>query len=112
MALRVVLVVLAQALLAARLLGQQPVQLNDQQLFEKQIKPFLTQHCFACHSQAVQKPKGDLRLDRLPVDFHDDVTREYWLAVLKRLQAGEMPPKDRPRPSENDVRLVTGWINQ
>ncbi len=31
--------------------------------FEKQIRPVLADHCYECHSRAVAKPKGGLRLD-------------------------------------------------
>src|SRR5262249_30872595 len=31
--------------------------------FEKQIRPVLVERCYQCHSAAVDKPKGGLRLD-------------------------------------------------
>ncbi len=73
------------------------------------VRPFLKQHCIACHG--AEKPKGDLRLDTLVPDFSDAANRERWLTVLKRLQAGEMPPKAKPRPAEAEVRAVSDWIN-
>src|SRR5262245_14746653 len=69
---------------------------------------FLTRHCVECHG--AQKPKGDLRLDALPIDFAKDAHRERWLTILKRVQAGEMPPKGRPRPPAKDVQSLSAWI--
>ena len=36
--------------------------------------------------------------------------REMWDLIFKRLSAGEMPPKGMPRPPENDIKAVTGWL--
>jgi mono/diheme cytochrome c family protein len=72
------------------------------------VRPFLARHCLECH--AGDKPKGDFRLDRLAPDFTDDAVRGRWLAVLKRVQAGEMPPKAKPRPPQKDVRALADWI--
>jgi hypothetical protein len=55
--------------------------------------------------------KGDLRLDRLSADFADETNRGRWLAVLKRLKAGEMPPRSKPRPPEDEVRALSDWIS-
>src|SRR5262245_24944087 len=44
--------------------------------FDEVIRPFLTQHCRECHG--TEKPKGDLRLDRLAPDFADATSREKW----------------------------------
>ena len=76
--------------------------------FAEQLRPFLVRHCFECHG--VENPKGDLRLDRLSPDFADDADRETWLTVLRRLKAGEMPPKSKPRPPQNELRALADWI--
>jgi mono/diheme cytochrome c family protein len=75
----------------------------------EQIRRLLARHCLGCH--AGEKPKGDLRLDRLSADFADQATREQWLTVLKRVKAGEMPPKGKPRPSPEEVRVLGEWIS-
>jgi hypothetical protein len=54
------------------------------------------------------KPKGDFSVDKLAPDFDNPANRERWLAVLKRVQAGEMPPKAKPRPAEKDVQALAG----
>ena len=72
------------------------------------VRTFLTKHCLECHTG--DKPKGGFGLDKLGPDFDAAANREHWLAVLNRIQAGEMPPKTRPRPAEKDVRALAGWI--
>src|SRR5262249_4095449 len=71
-------------------------------------RPFLATHCVGCHGAL--KPKGDFRIDQLPPDFETAASRDRWLAVLKRVNAGEMPPKRKPRPPEKDVAALAGWI--
>jgi cytochrome c553 len=77
---------------------------------DDRVRPFLVRHCLECHG--AEKPKGDLRLDRLAPDFADGASREQWLTVLKRLQAGEMPPKSKPRPPQHDVQALADWITR
>jgi len=77
--------------------------------YEDQVRPFLTRHCLECHSG--KQPKGSLGLDQLAPDFRSETNRERWQAVLKRLAAGAMPPKGRPRPPAGDVQRLTAWID-
>src|SRR5262249_51397687 len=72
------------------------------------FRTFLTKHCRECHSG--EKPKGDFTRDKLAPDFDNAATRERWLLVLQRVQAGEMPPKAKPRPAAKDVQALAGWI--
>jgi cytochrome c553 len=74
------------------------------------VRPFLARHCLSCHG--ADKPKGDLRLDRLSADFADSALRDRWLALLKRVKAGEMPPKGKPRPSEKEIQALADWIHE
>jgi hypothetical protein len=77
--------------------------------FDEQIRPFLAKHCVECHSGA--KPKGDIALDTLAPDFDRRSAEETWQLVLKKLKAGEMPPKEKPRPPEKEVKALTEWID-
>jgi mono/diheme cytochrome c family protein len=88
--------------------GAQDRPASDANEFEARVRPFLAKHCLACHG--AEKPKGDLRLDGAPGDFADRATRERWQAVLKRLQAGDMPPKARARPDKAETRALADWI--
>src|SRR5438552_640346 len=105
------LVASAFALLASPASGQESSRHADRAFFESKVRPILAAHCYSCHSQEAKKPKGDFRLDQLSADFADAAGRERWLTVLKRVKAGEMPPKSKPRPSEKEVGALSDWIS-
>jgi mono/diheme cytochrome c family protein len=77
--------------------------------YNDQVRPFLARHCLECHGP--EKTKGKLRLDQLAPDFATDAGRERWQAVLKRVRTGEMPPKAKPRPPEQEVQALSNWIS-
>lgn len=83
-------------------------QAADSKQFDEQFRPLLATHCLSCHRG--EKPKGNLRLDSLPLDLADSATRKHWAGVVDRLNAGEMPPKDKPRPNEKEVQALTDWL--
>src|SRR5688572_11309423 len=82
--------------------GQVGGQAVDATAFESEFRPLLTRYCVTCHSG--EKPKGNLRLDKLPPDFADAASRKHWAAVIVRLQAGDMPPENKPRPQQHEVK--------
>src|SRR5262245_45268343 len=106
---RLVLVALAALILPSSVLAQAKPGKDDPKAFEDQVRPFLVKHCLACHG--MEKPKGDLRLDRLGVDFGDAASRKTWQRALERVRAGEMPPKGKPRPSEKEVAALADWVH-
>ncbi len=62
---------------------------------------FLEKHCFECHDDSVSK--GGLNLLDLPADDLDRETLGAWTRAFDRVKAGEMPPKDEPRPETNEL---------
>jgi len=76
--------------------------------YEKDIKPILAEYCFQCHNK--DKQKAGLALDGF--DGLDSVTkqRKTWELVLKMMQMREMPPEEKPQPSEEQWLRVTDWI--
>src|SRR5688572_15194989 len=74
-----------------------------------ETQAFLGKHCHQCHSGP--KPKGDFDLKGLPPTFSDKPNRQQWRKVVEQLQAGTMPPKEKPRPADADTKAVAGWIN-
>jgi hypothetical protein len=76
--------------------------------FEQKVKPFFSEHCNKCHDE--KKQKGDLRLDTLPLDFVGTKTAEHWTDILDRINSGEMPPDDEPRPDRQSAAAVVDWI--
>jgi mono/diheme cytochrome c family protein len=75
----------------------------------KDVRGFFASHCFDCHS--ADDPKGALRLDTLAADFSAPEVVRTWTKILNRLEAGEMPPKDMPRPPAADQARVESWLS-
>lgn len=90
--------------------------------YERQIKPILAKHCFACHG-ALRQQSG-LRLDavqliRLGGDRGPAIepgrTAESVLieAVLGSGDVEQMPPEEQGSPlSEQEITLLKSWITQ
>src|SRR5688500_2677843 len=76
--------------------------------FDARVRPVLDRHCGACHHG--EKPKGELRLDVPWTELAEDPARARWANVIERVEAGEMPPKERPQPNEEEVRAFLGWL--
>jgi hypothetical protein len=93
------------ALIHARTGGEPPAAPRK---LDDPVRTFLIDHCLACHTG--QKPKGNFDASRLSADFDDAANRDRWIAALKRVRDGEMPPKARPRPAEKDVKALAGWV--
>jgi hypothetical protein len=81
-----------------------------QPTFDQIVAPFLQQHCAACHSDKVKTAGLVL------TSYHGNESvlqnRELWEKVVRRVRAGEMPPKGLPRPKPEEVASVTNWIEQ
>ncbi len=71
---------------------------------------FLRQYCLKCHDAKVQK--GDRRLDDLPLNIGEStLIAERWQEVMHQIQLGEMPPPEKPQPSEMERQALLGWID-
>lgn len=64
------------------------------------IEPILADYCFDCHDEA--SAKADLDLESLPVSLTDPANFSLWEHVYDRVQQGEMPPKKRDQPDEQE----------
>lgn len=67
-----------------------------------EAKAFLQKYCLECHRG--EKPKGEARLDQLADAGGKPEGRKLWEAAIKRLEAKEMPPKEKPQPSAAEVQ--------
>jgi len=78
--------------------------------FHAKIKPLLTKYCFDCHADGVNK--GRVAFDEFANDAELLAKRELWLAALKNVRAGVMPPleEDNPRPTPAEIAQLSDWI--
>ena len=77
--------------------------------FQKTVQPFLAAHCYECHDD--KDAEGDTRLDILTDESSLAKGMPTLEKAIKMLTARKMPPKDEPRPSEDDYRTIIGWLN-
>jgi len=76
--------------------------------FRKDIQPILTEYCYDCHGDGMDK--GNVAFDEFKSDEELLGKRDFWWAVLKNLRAGIMPPAKKPRPPETEKRRLEDWI--
>jgi len=67
-------------------------QKRDRDSFEEAVKPFLSTHCYGCHSG--EDAEAELNLEELAADFSTETTTNRWIDVMQSLQFGEMPPPE------------------
>ena len=77
---------------------------------DKSFESFLNEHCVNCHGP--KKEKGDLRIDSLSRDFKAGTDSHLWAEVNERINAGEMPPEEEPRPSEKEISKFITQLDQ
>lgn len=77
--------------------------------YEKAVAPFLARHCNGCHAGA--KAKGDLDLTKLDPDMKASTSGARWAMVAEKIASGEMPPKERPRPTDDELVPVGRWAH-
>lgn len=77
--------------------------------FHERIEPLLVKYCYDCHGDGMSK--GGLGLDQFKSDADLLGRREVWLAVLKNVRAGLMPPNDGGvRPEHAEISRLADWI--
>ncbi|MFP6603377.1 MAG: DUF1587 domain-containing protein, partial [Pirellulaceae bacterium] len=72
------------------------------------LRPFLKQHCYACHG--AKKQENDKRFDSLGTDLSKVETLAAWQEILDQLNLGEMPPKEKPQPAVEETTRVIDLI--
>jgi hypothetical protein len=59
-----------------------------------------------------KRKKGDLRIDTLSRDFKNGIDSHLWAEVVERINAGEMPPEEEPRPGEKEISTFIAQLDQ
>jgi hypothetical protein len=80
--------------------------------FHTKVEPILAKYCYDCHGNGVEK--GGVSFDEFSSDAELTGKRTLWLAALKNVRGGLMPPReedeDVPRPSAAEVATLANWI--
>ncbi len=75
----------------------------------EKVAGFVKQHCLACHSD--KEPKAELSLAK----FGDEVSilkaRRTWLKILQMVEQAEMPPKEKPKPTADELANFAKAVN-
>ena len=61
------------------------------------VQPLLKKYCLGCHS--TKEKKGSLDLERFATLADARKHLKVWQGVVEQLEAGEMPPKEKPQPT-------------
>ena len=86
-----------------------PLAPESRAVYDKQVVPFLKQHCYKCHDE--KSAEAGFQVDALGADFLAGKTADHWREVMDKLNLGKMPPKKQPRPDAKEAFAVVEWIN-
>lgn len=91
--------------------------------YNNQVKPILSQHCFACHGSDAKQRKGELRLDVPPTEAGYSAERlqkvfasgRHGSAIYTRITTSDaeehMPPVDKPALSAAEIEVIGQWLD-
>ena len=71
---------------------------------------FVSDYCASCHNDVSKK--GRLDLTSLAFDPSDSANLAVWIKVHDRVKAGEMPPRNRPRPDATRQKAFVEGLAQ
>ncbi|MGB0292195.1 MAG: DUF1592 domain-containing protein [Luteolibacter sp.] len=74
------------------------------------MEPFLNTYCYNCHDSETQK--GDLNLEDMTRGIGNTTDATHWQDVLDKLNSGEMPPKKKKQPTDEELALVVGDLTE
>ncbi|NRB76755.1 MAG: DUF1592 domain-containing protein [Verrucomicrobiales bacterium] len=74
------------------------------------IEPFFENYCYDCHDSLTAK--ADLDLEELTRSIVDSADALNWQDILDQLNSGEMPPKDKKQPTDEELALVVGDLTE
>jgi len=85
----------------------EPTQTNLDEQYTKIIHPLVAKYCLDCHSTKAKKGHLDLERFKSASDVRRDL--EPWPALIEQIEAGEMPPKEKPQPSTGEKTQLVAW---
>jgi hypothetical protein len=91
----------AAAIAAALLLANLPAWAQSPTPLPKSMTEYVKKHCVACHSG--DQPKAGLSLHNYQDELAVLKGKKAWENVRDMIEAGEMPPKDKPQPTADET---------
>jgi len=78
------------------------------------VRAFIESRCIDCHDAGTHK--GGLDFENLPAQLDDAPVEAKWTLVFDRVQRGEMPPRQKPQPPEDErtalLESLGGFLSQ
>ncbi len=71
------------------------------------VKAIVQKYCLSCHSAKAKKGSLDLERFATTADLRKDA--KVWEGVIEQMEAGEMPPKDKPQPTAEERKKLMEW---
>lgn len=85
-----------------------PLAVKIETRFKDDVSPLVQKYCYECHGNG--KKKGGVSLDS-PGDIKSIMdSAEDWLTVVEVMNAGLMPPEDKPQPTAHERLTVSQWV--
>ena len=78
--------------------------------FENTVKPFVRQYCVACHNAGSSAGGVNLQQYLSQSSAEGLKDRAVWERVIQQLRAEQMPPRRAKQPPEEEIGVVTNWI--
>ena len=79
-------------------------------VYERDVEPVLTEHCYDCHGDGVSK--GDVALDQFATAQERNQAMDFWASVHHSIEAGLMPPAEKGSLEESERARVLAWIER
>ena len=76
--------------------------------FDHDIQPLLHTYCLKCHGGP--KPKKGINLERFSDIPSIQRDPKLWRDVVEQLTSRDMPPDDKPQPSEAQRAMLIDWV--
>jgi mono/diheme cytochrome c family protein len=80
---------------------------NTPSAYPPQVQKILSTYCYDCHGDGMEK--GKVAFDQF-TSSEMLTHRDVFLAALKNVRAGIMPPEKKPRPDAEEQRALADWI--
>jgi hypothetical protein len=112
---RLMTVLLPLAIVVSILLVNSPTsaqkpKTETRDTFVSDVRPLMAKYCLDCHSTKAKK--GSLDLERFATTADVRKQPKVWEGIIEQLEAGEMPPKEKPQPTAEEKKQLLAWTRE